>query len=205
MWKVENGLLYHYRANHILPDLDSWQMVLPKEHHAAALAEAHDQPQAVHLGVNKTYHRLATHFYWLGFYHHVAQYVKVCDICQRCKVEQAKPVGETGHRVIEEPWLMVGANIMDPYTPSSAQHHYVLVGTPKFFFTDNGTEFCNKVVDHICQEYVIKRVKTPLYHPQANPVERINRVLKPMMISFVNGTSILTTSALRSTLRITRL
>ena len=64
-------------------------MVLPKEHHAAALAEAHDQPQAGHLGVDKTYHRLATRYYWLGFYHNIAQYVRVCDICQRCKVEQA--------------------------------------------------------------------------------------------------------------------
>ena len=43
MWKVEKGLLYHHRANKwldpIFPDLDSWKMVLPKEHHAAALAE----------------------------------------------------------------------------------------------------------------------------------------------------------------------
>ena len=31
------------------------------------------------------------------------------------------------HRVIEEPWVMVGEDIMAPYTPSSAQHRYVLV------------------------------------------------------------------------------
>ena len=58
MWKVKNRLLYHHRANKwldpILPDLNSWKMVLPKEHHAAALAEAHDQPQVGHLGVDKT-------------------------------------------------------------------------------------------------------------------------------------------------------
>ena len=81
MWKIENGHLYHHRANKwldpILTDLDSWKMVLPKEHHAAALAEAHDQPQAGHLGVDKTYHRFVTRYNWLGFYHDVAQYVRV--------------------------------------------------------------------------------------------------------------------------------
>ena len=172
-------------------------MVLPKEHHAAALAEAHDQPQAGHLGVDKTYHRLATHYYWPGFYHVVAQYVRVCDICQCCKVEQAKPAGETSHRVIEESWLMVGTDIMGPHTPSCTQHGNVLVfqdlvinrwGTLKFLFTDNGTESCNKVVDHICQKNSIKRVKMPPYHSQAKPVERINRVLKTMMISFIKDT-----------------
>ena len=110
-----------------------------------------------------------------------------------------------GHRVIEEPWFMVGADIMGPYTPSFAQHRYVFVfqdfltrwievlplrnangatitkafkdlitnrwGTAKFLFTDNGTEFHNKVVDHICQEYAIKRVKTSLYSPQAKSVK----------------------------------
>ena len=63
-----------------------------------------------------------------------------------------------------------------------------LWGTPKFLFTDNGTEFCNKIVDLICQEDAIKRVKTPPYHPQVNPVERIIRVLKTMIISFIKET-----------------
>ena len=57
MWKVEKGVLYHHSANKwldpILPDVDSWKMVLPKEHHVAALAEAHDQPQVGHLSYVK--------------------------------------------------------------------------------------------------------------------------------------------------------
>ena len=80
-------------------------MIPPKEHHAAALAEAHDQPQSGHLRVDD-----------------VAQYVRVCHIFQRFKVEQARPDGEMDHRVIEEPWLMVSADIMGPYTPSFAQY-----------------------------------------------------------------------------------
>ena len=75
-----------------------------------ALAKAHDQPQAGHLGVVKTYHRLATCYYWRGFYHDVAQYVRVCDIFHRCKVEHLE--GEPSLRIINEETVNSSENIM---------------------------------------------------------------------------------------------
>ena len=53
------------------------------------------------------------------------------------------------------------------------------------FHTDNGTEFVNKALAEKLREYGIKHSTTPAYHPQANPVERVNRVVKPMISSFV--------------------
>lgn len=78
-----------------------------------------------------------------------------------------------GHRVVEEQWFMMEADIMGPYIPSS-QHKYIIIFqdfftrwievsqlrgatgqsidksfndtvTPKFLFTGNGTGFCNKL------------------------------------------------------------
>ena len=59
-------------------------------------------------------------------------------------------------------------------------------GTPKVLLIDNGTEFVNGTLRSMAQEYGIYHTTTPPYHPQANPVERVNRVLKTMMISYID-------------------
>ena len=53
--------------------------------------------------------------------------------------------------------------------------------------TDNGREFDNQVLRKTLEEYGVKHVTTPPYHPQANPVERSNRTLKTMIAAFVGG------------------
>ena len=42
----------------LIPDLDAWKLVVPEEQRLEVLKEAHSEPQAGHLGVEKTYHRL---------------------------------------------------------------------------------------------------------------------------------------------------
>lgn len=58
-------------------------------------------------------------------------------------------------------------------------------GAPKFLLTDNGTEFVNKVLRAFAEDRRITHTTVPPYHPQANPVERVNRVLKTMIIAFI--------------------
>ena len=49
-------------------------------------------------------------------------------------------------------------------------------GTPEVLHSDNGTEYNNNLVKELVTTFGIHRSFTPLYHPQANPVERTNRV-----------------------------
>lgn len=58
-------------------------------------------------------------------------------------------------------------------------------GTPKVLLTDNGTEFVNKSLEKEAQELGITLQRTPSYHPQANPTERVNRNLKAMIATYV--------------------
>ena len=58
-------------------------------------------------------------------------------------------------------------------------------GTPEVFLTDNGTEFKNKLIDEYLKAAGIHHMLTPPYHPQANPVERVNRTLKTRIVAFV--------------------
>lgn len=57
-------------------------------------------------------------------------------------------------------------------------------GCPRTLITDNGTEFDNRTVRKFLQENHIRHQLTPPYTPQANPVERVNRMLKPMLAQF---------------------
>jgi len=56
---------------------------------------------------------------------------------------------------------------------------------PKFILTDNDIEFINLVVKAFVEERNITRIIVPPYHPQANPIEKVNRVLKTMIVSFI--------------------
>ena len=58
-------------------------------------------------------------------------------------------------------------------------------GTPRVLLSDNGTPFLNKMVAGLTKNVGIHHATTPVYHPQANPVERVNRVVKTIIASYV--------------------
>lgn len=58
-------------------------------------------------------------------------------------------------------------------------------GAPTVVITDNGTEFVNRNITSFLQKIGSVQRTTPVYHPQANPVERVNRNLKTMLASLL--------------------
>jgi hypothetical protein len=57
------------------------------------LKEAHETAYSVHPGSTKMYYDLKERFWWYGMKREVAEYVAVCDICQRVKAEHQRPAG----------------------------------------------------------------------------------------------------------------
>ena len=57
------------------------------------LQEAHDSPYSIRPGNTKMYLDLKERFWWTGLKKDIAEYVAVCDVCQRVKAEHQKPVG----------------------------------------------------------------------------------------------------------------
>jgi hypothetical protein len=51
-------------------------------------------------------------------------------------------------------------------------------GIPRKLISDNGTQFISAIMQKICFCLGISQAFTPVYHPEANPVERRNRDLK---------------------------
>lgn len=223
-WKVEDGMLYRYKREELLDpvtnDEEGWKLVVPQEYRDRVLRDAHREPSSGHLGVEKTYDRVAREYSWPGVWYDVQAYVRECRECQRYKVLQTGPQGLMGKPIVERPWAVVAADTME-FPRSKGQFKYLLVfqdlftrwvelkplrtadgkavarafeelvlfrwETPDYLLTDNGKEFDNKVVKQTLDDYGIKHVTTPPYHPQANPVERSNRTLKTMISTLVGS------------------
>ncbi|GFT67687.1 transposon Tf2-8 polyprotein [Trichonephila clavipes] len=58
-------------------------------------------------------------------------------------------------------------------------------GIPRRLISDNGTQFVSAVMQQICYLLNIHQSLIHVYHPQANPVERKNRHLKPRLAILV--------------------
>lgn len=58
-------------------------------------------------------------------------------------------------------------------------------GVPELIQSDNGTQFTSKALTRLIEQYSVKLRFNPYYHPQANPTERVNRVLKTMITAYI--------------------
>ena len=58
-------------------------------------------------------------------------------------------------------------------------------------FTDNGTEFKNKILDEVCEKLGIKRVYSPVYTPQSNgKLEGFHRFFKACIAKHITGNQV---------------
>jgi hypothetical protein len=57
------------------------------------LKEAHETAYSIHPGSEKMYQDLKKRFWWYGMKREIAEYVAVCDSCQRIKAEHQRPAG----------------------------------------------------------------------------------------------------------------
>jgi hypothetical protein len=62
-----------------------------KELKAKILREAHEYAYSIHPGGNKMYHDLKATYWWYGMKIDMAEYVALCDTCQRVKAEHQRP------------------------------------------------------------------------------------------------------------------
>ncbi|MGH0124195.1 UNVERIFIED_CONTAM: hypothetical protein FKN15_054118 [Acipenser sinensis] len=58
-------------------------------------------------------------------------------------------------------------------------------GTPAYLLSDRGPQFVSEVLTALCKQWNVVKKQTTAYHPQTNFSERINRILKSMMASYV--------------------
>ena len=129
------------------------------------LQEAHDSPYSIHPGNSKTYLDLKERFWWTGMKKDIAEYVAVCDVCQRVKAEwkwdklamdfiTGLPRTRLGYDSI---WVEVDhltkvahfIPVKTMYTSAKLAKIYMtrivcLHGVPRTIVSDRGTQFTSK-------------------------------------------------------------
>jgi hypothetical protein len=82
----------------------------PKE---LILREAHDSAYSIHLGSTKMYKDLKTQYWWYGMKRDIAEYVSLCDTCQRVKAKHQRPAGLLQPLKIPEwKWEVIGMDFI---------------------------------------------------------------------------------------------
>jgi hypothetical protein len=55
--------------------------------------EAHETTYSIHPGSENMYQDLKKRFCWYGMKREIAEYVAICDSCQRIKAKHQRPTG----------------------------------------------------------------------------------------------------------------
>ena len=104
------------------------QIVVPVAYRGDIMNLAHDTPMAGQLGVNKTYNRILSHFYWPKLRKDVSEFCKSCHVCQMVgKPNQVIPPAPLQPiPAFEEPFSRVLVDCVGPLPRTRSGNQYLL-------------------------------------------------------------------------------
>jgi hypothetical protein len=115
-----------------------------KEISESILCEAHDSAYSIHPESTKMYHDLKSRYWWYGMKRVIAEYVALCDNCQRVKAERQRPARLLQPLKIPEwKWEEISMDF--------------IVGLPK---TQSGYDSVWVIIDHLSKVAHFIPVKT---------------------------------------------
>lgn len=65
------------------------------------------------------------------------------------------------------------------------KHILLVYGVPQYLICDNGKQFVSKEFKQLMKDYQVKILYNANYHPQNNPTERVNRVVKTLIRTYL--------------------
>nr|ADC55379.1 gag-pol polyprotein [Oryza brachyantha] len=92
------------------------------------LQEAHQTQYSIHPGSTKMYQDLKEKFWWVSMKREIAEYVALCDVCQRVKAEHQRPAGLLQPLQIPEwKWKEIGMDFITSLPRTAAGHDSIWV------------------------------------------------------------------------------
>jgi hypothetical protein len=92
------------------------------------LTEAHQTQYSIHPGSTKMYQDLKEKFWWVSMRREIAEFVALCDVCQRVKAEHQRPAGLLQPLQIPEwKWEEIGMDCITGLPRTSSGHDSIWV------------------------------------------------------------------------------
>lgn len=218
-YHVEDDTLYHVSKPVRFDTTQRLQLVIPDVYVKQLISVSHEE--GGHAGLDKTYDRVRTRYFWENMYKDIATYLNKCDICQRRQNKRYRAPMQ--HMPIpNHPFEVIGIDTVGPLPDTHAGNQYIITivdhmtswpelyavpnktaetvatllmekfiprhGCPKYILSDNGTEFCNSVIELITKKMKISHLRTSPYHAQTNGrTERFHRYLNDVLAKYIDG------------------
>jgi hypothetical protein len=115
---VANYKLVNNTIVYVPPRTKLKRYLVPVDLRPMILEYFHDAALSAHLGVNKTFRRIAKVFYWPGVRLDVTKYVRQCEVCQRAKPAQNTRVGLHNSQVVTRPLERIFVDFVGPIVRS---------------------------------------------------------------------------------------
>lgn len=128
-FQIKNNSLYRLSRNKCaLTSEFAWKEVVPNELREQIIFENHSVPTAGHLGIHKTYHRLALHYFWPAMHKDIVKFISSCPTCLSYKLPNHSTLGEMGRpKQCSRPFQMISIDFVGPLPTSRKQNSYLLV------------------------------------------------------------------------------
>ena len=102
------------------------RIVVPKVLRARVIAHHHVHPEQGHMSPKVTYARFNKLFWWPGMWRDTRKLVAACPECQYGDKRRAAPVGELQPIVVDQPWDVVGIDLVGPFKVTPRYNRYIL-------------------------------------------------------------------------------
>lgn len=212
---VKHDILYREYKSGPYDDIVE-QVVVPECLREKVILYAHETTLSGHMGINATYKKLCTNFFFPGA---MSMCKRMVLSCLKCQQGANKNVGAKAQMhslpTISEAFHTVYIDLIGKIEPSSAEGHthiltimdsathfviavplkktdsvsiaealmkqFDLVGYPQRIYNDNGSNLSCEIMRQIYKTFGIQMKTIPVYHPQANLVERQHGIMKSIM------------------------
>ena len=119
-WK--KNLLFQSKLTHTGEVED--RLVLPKKFQNKVLKMTHDDMQ--HMGARRVKALITQRFSWPGLGQDVINYIKSCDICQKCNRRGSRKVPMVERRVMAEPFESIAIDLVGPLPTGKGGCRFIL-------------------------------------------------------------------------------
>lgn len=105
-----------------------WKKVVPLKERAEVMSRFHDSATGAHLGFQKTWHKIQSHFYWPKMRQDIGRHVRTCTTCKASKAANTTMMPTMGKaKPAKVPWELVSIDFVGPLARSKAGNTVMLV------------------------------------------------------------------------------